>query len=111
MRRAKSDTPIDATRAPKLLDVDASDEPPEAVTNEINAATADVSPEVLTQCKRGSLDPGIGAVVARNDLLENAVLSREFRVKISFDIPTNNNNSPDNYSTRSPLLNVSWHSP
>ncbi len=72
MRRAKSDTPIDATRAPKFLDVDPSNEPPEAVANEINAATADVSPEVLTQSKRCVLDACVGAVVERKDLLDPA---------------------------------------
>ncbi len=72
MRRTQRDTPIDATRAPKFLDVDPRHEPPEAVANEINAATADVSPEVLTQGKRGLLDPGIGAVVERKDLLDSA---------------------------------------
>ena len=68
MRRTKRDTPIDATRAPKFLDVDPSNKPPEAVANEINAATADVSPEVLTQGKRGMLDPGARIVVERKNL-------------------------------------------
>ncbi len=72
MRRAKSDTPIDATRAPKFLDEDPSNEPPEAVANEINAATADVPPEVFTQSERGLLDPGVGTVVERKDLLDAA---------------------------------------
>ena len=70
MRRTKRDAPIDATRAPELLDVDPSDEPPKAVANEINAATADVSPEVLTQSKRGLLDTGAGIVVERKNLLD-----------------------------------------
>ncbi len=69
MRRTKRDTPIDATRAPECLEVDPSDEPPEAVANEINSATADVPPEVLTQNKRGLLDSGAGTVVERKDLL------------------------------------------
>ena len=47
MRCTKRDTPIDATRAPELLNVDPSNEPPKAVANEIDAATADVPPEVL----------------------------------------------------------------
>jgi hypothetical protein len=68
MRRTKRDTPIDATRAPELLDVDPSNESPKAVANEINAATADVPPEVLTQVKRGLFDPGAGTVVERKDL-------------------------------------------
>ncbi len=68
MRRTERDTPIDTTRAPEFLDVDPSDESPEAVANEINAATADVPPEVLTQSKRGVLDPGAGTVVERKDL-------------------------------------------
>jgi hypothetical protein len=69
MRRTKRDTPIDATCAPEFLDVDPSNEPSKAVANEINAATADVPPEVLTQSKRGLLDPGAGSVVERKDLL------------------------------------------
>jgi hypothetical protein len=70
MRRTKRDTPIDATRASECLDVDPSDEPPKAVANEINAATADVPSEVLTQSERGLLDPGAGTVVERKDLLD-----------------------------------------
>jgi hypothetical protein len=70
MRRTKRDTAIDATRAPELLDVDPSNQPPKTVTNEINAATADVPPEVLPQSKRGLLDPGAGTVVEREDLLD-----------------------------------------
>ena len=58
MRRTQRDTSIDATRAPEFLDIDPSNEPPKAVANEINAATADVLPEVLTQSERGLLDPG-----------------------------------------------------
>ena len=70
MRRTKRDTPIDATRAPEVLDGDPSNESPKAVANEINAATADVPPEVLTQRKRGLLDPGVGTVVERKNLLD-----------------------------------------
>ncbi len=70
MRRTKRDTPIDATRAPEFLDVDPSNEPPKAVANEINAATANVPPEVLTQSQRGLLDPGAGPVVEGKDLLD-----------------------------------------
>ena len=70
MRRTKRDTPIDATRAPEFLDIDPSNEPPKAVANEINAATADVPPEVLAKRKRGLLDPGAGTVVERKDLLD-----------------------------------------
>ncbi len=70
MRRTKRDTPIDATRAPEFLDVDPSNEPTKAVANEINAATADVPPEVLTQSERSLLDPGAGTVVERKDLLD-----------------------------------------
>jgi hypothetical protein len=72
MRRAERDTAIDATRAAELLDVDPSHEPTKAVAYEINAATADVPPEVLTQLKRGLLDPTAGAVVERKDLLDAA---------------------------------------
>ena len=70
MRRTKRDTPIDATRAPELLDEDSSNEPPKAVANEINAATADVPPEVLPQRKRRLLYPVARAVVERKDLLD-----------------------------------------
>jgi len=70
MRRPKCDTSIDATGAPELLDVDPSDEPPKTVANQVNAATADVPPEVLTQSKRGLLDPGAGTVAERKDLLD-----------------------------------------
>ncbi len=70
MRRTKRDTPIDATRAPEFLDVDPSNQTPKAVANEINAATANVPPKVLTQSKRGLLDPGAGSVVERKDLLD-----------------------------------------
>ncbi len=70
MRRTKRDTPIDATRAPELLDVDPSNESPKAVANEINAATADVPPEVLTQSQRALLDPSAGTVIERQDLLD-----------------------------------------
>ncbi len=72
MRRTERDTPIDATSAPKFLDVDPGNESPEAVADQINTATANVSPEVLTQCKRALLDPGIGTVVERKDLLDSA---------------------------------------
>ncbi len=72
MRCSQRDTAIDATRAPELLDVDPSDESPKAVTDEIDPATANVPPEVLTQSKRGLLDPGAGAVVERKDLLDSA---------------------------------------
>jgi hypothetical protein len=70
MRRTKRDTSIDATGAPEFLDVDPSNEPPKAVANEINAAAPDVPPEVLTQRKRGLLDPGVGTVVERKNLLD-----------------------------------------
>jgi hypothetical protein len=70
MRRTERDTPINATRAPEFLNVDPSNEPPKAVANEINAATADVPLEVLAQSKRGLLDPGAGTVVERQDLLD-----------------------------------------
>ena len=70
MRRTKRDTPIDATRAPEVLDGDPSNESPKAVANEINAATADVLSEVITQSNRGLLDPGAGTVVERKDLLD-----------------------------------------
>jgi hypothetical protein len=70
MRRTKGDTPIDTTRAPEFLDVDPSNEPPKAVANEINAATADVPPQVLAQSKRGLLDPSAGTVVEGKDLLD-----------------------------------------
>jgi hypothetical protein len=70
MRRTKRDTSIDATRAPEFLDIDPSNEPPKAVANEINTATADVPPEVLTQSKRGLLDPSAGTVVERKNLLD-----------------------------------------
>ena len=69
MRRTQRHTPINATCASELLDVDPSNEPPEAVANEIDAATADVPPEVLTQSERGLLDPGAGTVVEGKDLL------------------------------------------
>ena len=69
MRRTQRDTPIDAARTAELLDVDPSDEPPKTVANEIDAATANVSPKVLTQIKRGLLDPSAGTVVERKDLL------------------------------------------
>ena len=68
MRRSQGDTAIDATRAPEFLDVDPSNEPPKAVANEIDAATANVPPQVLTQSKRGLLDSGTGAVVERKHL-------------------------------------------
>ena len=70
MRRAQRDAAVDATRAPEFLDVDPSNESPKAVANEINSATADVPPEVLTQSKRGLFDPGAGTVVERKDLLD-----------------------------------------
>ncbi len=70
MRRTERDTAIDATRAPEFLDVDPSNESPQAVADQINAATADVPPQVLTQRKRRLLDPGAGAVVEREDLLD-----------------------------------------
>ena len=70
MRRTKRDTSIDATRAPEFLDVDPSNEPSKVVANEIDAATANVSPKVLTQIKRGLLDPSAGTVVERKDLLD-----------------------------------------
>ncbi len=68
MRRAQRDAPVDATRAPELLEVDPSDESSKAVANEINPATADVPPKVLTQSKRGLLNPGARTVVERKDL-------------------------------------------
>ncbi len=68
MRRTKRDTSIDATRAPEFLNVDPSNEPPKAVTNEIDAAAAHVPPEVLAQSTGGLLDPEAGAVVEREDL-------------------------------------------
>ena len=70
MRSTECDASIDSTRAPEFLNVDPSNEPPKAVANEINAATADVPPEVLTKSKRGLLDPGTGTVVERKDLLD-----------------------------------------
>jgi hypothetical protein len=70
MRCTQRHTPIDATRAPEILNVDPSNEPPKAVANEIDAATADVPPEVLAQSKGGLLDPGAGTVVERKDLLD-----------------------------------------
>jgi hypothetical protein len=72
MRRTQRDTSIDAAGAAEFLDVDPGNEPPKAVANEIDAASANVPPEVLTQSKRGLLDPGAGAVVERKDLLDAA---------------------------------------
>ena len=72
MRRTERDTSIDATCAPEFLDVDPSNEPPKAVANKIDAATADVPPEVPAQSKRGLLDSGAGTVVERKDLLDAA---------------------------------------
>ncbi len=70
MRRTKGHTPIDATRATQFLDVDPGHEPPQAMANEIDAATAHVPPQVLTQRKRGLLDPGAGTVVEGKHLLD-----------------------------------------
>ena len=56
MGRTKRDAPIDATRTSEFLEVDPSNESPKAVADEINAAAADVPPEVFTQSKRGLLD-------------------------------------------------------
>ncbi len=70
MRGTQCDTSIDAPRTPELLDVDPSNQPSKTVANEISAATADMPPEVLTQGKRGVLDPGAGTVVEREDLLD-----------------------------------------
>ena len=56
MGRTKRDTPIDATRAPELLDVDPSNEPSEAVANEIDSAATNVCAQVLSQRSRGLLD-------------------------------------------------------
>ncbi len=69
-RRGESGRSSLATRAPELLDVDPSNEPPKAVADEIDAATADVPAEVLTQSKRGLLDPAAGTVVERKNLLD-----------------------------------------
>ena len=57
MGRTKRDASINATRTSEFLEVDPSNEPPKAVADEINAAAADVPPEVLTESKRGLLDP------------------------------------------------------
>ncbi len=70
MRRTKRDTPIDATRASEFLDVDPSNEPPEAVAYEVDTATTDVPPEVVPQGKRGTLDATAGTVVERKELLD-----------------------------------------
>ena len=70
MRRTERDTSIYATCAPELLDVDASNEPPKAVANKIDPATADVPPEVPAQSKRGLFDSGAGTVVERKNLLD-----------------------------------------
>jgi hypothetical protein len=70
MRRAQCDAAVDATRAPEFLDVDPSHEPSKAVTDEIDAATANVPPEIFPQRKRSLLDPRTGAVVERKDLLD-----------------------------------------
>ncbi len=70
MGRTKCDASIDTTRAPKLLDVHASNKPAEAVTNEIDAPAADVLPKVFTQRKCALLDPCAGAVVEGKHLPE-----------------------------------------
>ncbi len=58
MRRAKSDTPIDAAGTAELLDVHARHQPTEAVANEIDAATPDVSAKVFPQGQRSLIDSG-----------------------------------------------------
>ena len=70
MRCAKRNTPIDAPCAPEFLDVEPGNEPAKAVTDQVNAATADVSAEVLTQSKRALLYPGAGIVVEGKDLFD-----------------------------------------
>jgi hypothetical protein len=72
MRRAQRDAAVDATRAPEFLDVDTSNEPSKAVADEIDAATANVPPEIFPQRKRGLLNPRTGAVVERKNLLDAA---------------------------------------
>ena len=70
MRRTKRHTSIDAPRAAELLDIDPSNEPPKTVTNEVQAATPDVPPQVSTQRQRCVFDPGAGTVVERKYLLD-----------------------------------------
>ena len=80
MRRTERDTPINAARTSEFLDIDASNEPPETVANEVNAATADVSPEVLTQSQCGSFalhtsdfaDAGAGLKLGAKDVTIDA---------------------------------------
>ncbi len=70
MRSTQCDTPINSARAAELLDVDSGHQPAETVTHEIDTAATNVSAEVLTQRKRGSLDPCTGSVIERQDLLD-----------------------------------------
>ena len=58
MRCAESDTPIDPSRAAKLLNIDPGDESPETVAHEIDAAAPDISAEVLSQSQRGLFNSG-----------------------------------------------------
>ena len=58
VRRAQRDTPIDPSRAAKLLYVDPSNQSTETVANEIDAAPPDVSAKVLPQGQRRSVDSG-----------------------------------------------------
>ena len=56
VRRAQRDTPINPSRAAKLLEVDPSDQSTETVANEIDATTPDVFAKVLPQGQGSLID-------------------------------------------------------
>jgi hypothetical protein len=70
VRRAQRDAAIDSARAAELLDVDPSDQSTEAVADEIDTATPNVSPQILPQGQRSLVDSGSRVVVERQDLLD-----------------------------------------
>src|SRR5262249_41170117 len=68
VRRPERDALVDAALSTKVLDVDARDQPTEAVAHEVDASTAHVSTQVVAECHRAALDPFARLVVERQDL-------------------------------------------
>lgn len=71
MGRSQRDAAIGTARASEFLEVDACHESSKAVADKINATSANVPTQVLTQGQRALLNARTGAVVEGKDLLDS----------------------------------------
>jgi len=72
MGRGERDAVINASSSPELLQVDPGHQPAQTVADQVDAAPADVLPEVVAQGDRAPLDALARPVVEGQDLVKPA---------------------------------------